>query len=376
MHFLLKSEVEISNMYNKGIQKRIYCPECRKTQVKKLENNDYYNKYHCWNKNCEKKNVPFVVLNKYIENEEFFNSACEFCQEPFHREFKVDENSEIRLFFKCDNKLCESNMEPYCYNLTTYKWENKSPKIIIYDDVLDVDVHSKITNENMIKKKNDTLKGKVNRKEQLSSISSDKSSNKKDQALINDVEDIPLLTMSSLEYEAFLKNHQDKVVVLVDVPNFIRTLRKLFSHDFEGVLKKAYDLLLQYIENSFHASEDYIIRYFSKPDDDLKVPNEIIMQFCSNDPRKEIFHLFKILKGAGYSDIDNYLIANGVEILERCRIKGFIIVSSDKDYLPVMRIASYKNVKSRVLGINLPEIYEEYHVEGIKFLRMMNYFKL
>ncbi|GAG86335.1 unnamed protein product, partial [marine sediment metagenome] len=63
-----------------------------------------------------------------------------------------------------------------------------------------------------------------------------------------------------------------------------------------------------------------------------------------------------------------------VEILERCEIRGFVIVSSDKDYLPVMRIASYKNVKSRILGINTPEIYEKYNIEDIKFLGMMKFF--
>ncbi len=36
---------------------------------------------------------------------------------------------------------------------------------------------------------------------------------------------------------------------------------------------------------------------------------------------------------------DYYLIANGAEILERCKIRGFVIVSNDKDYLPVMQRA-------------------------------------
>ena len=53
----------------------------------------------------------------------------------------------------------------------------------------------------------------------------------------------------------------------------------------------------------------------------------------------------------GYSDIDNYLIANSVEILERCEIRGFVIISSDKDYLPVLRIAIHKKVKTRIIGI-------------------------
>ncbi|MBA7523792.1 hypothetical protein ES705_15926 [subsurface metagenome] len=134
-------------------------------------------------------------------------------------------------------------------------------------------------------------------------------------------------------------------------------------------------MLLQYIQNSFHTTSDYIIRYFSKPDKDLQIPNKIFMDFCIEYPEQEFFHLLKVPKRAGYSDIDNYLIANGVEILERCDIKGFVIVSSDKDYLPVMIIASYKKVKSRILGINTPEIYEKYEIADIKFLGMMKFFE-
>jgi len=189
------------------------------------------------------------------------------------------------------------------------------------------------------------------------------------------IEDIPLLTMTSAEYGDFLNFHQDKVVILVDLPNFIRTLRDLYPHNFEDVLRKAHDFMLQYIENSFHTSNDYIIRYFSKPAKDLEIPNNIIINLCSKNPDKEIFHLLKVLKGVGYSDIDNYLIANAVEILERCKIRGFIIVSSDKDYLPVMRIASYKNIKSRIIGINTPEIYEKYNIQDITFLGMMKFFE-
>ncbi|KKM74701.1 hypothetical protein LCGC14_1397650, partial [marine sediment metagenome] len=106
----------------------------------------------------------------------------------------------------------------------------------------------------------------------------------------------------------------------------------------------------------------------------LEIPNNIIINLCSKNSNKEIFHLLKVPKGGGYSDIDNYLIANGVEILERCEIRGFVIVSSDKDYLPVMRIASYKRIKSRIIGINTPEIYEKYSITDIKFLGIMKFF--
>ncbi|KKM13736.1 hypothetical protein LCGC14_1713220, partial [marine sediment metagenome] len=72
------------------------------------------------------------------------------------------------------------------------------------------------------------------------------------------IEEIPLLTMNNDEYSKFLEHHQNKVVCLVDLPNFIRTLREFFPRDFENVLKKAHLLLLQYIENSFHTSDNYI----------------------------------------------------------------------------------------------------------------------
>ncbi len=140
-------------------------------------------------------------------------------------------------------------------------------------------------------------------------------------------------------------------------------------------MKKAHLLLLQYIKNSFHTSDNYIIRYFSKPAKDLEIPNNIIINFCTQNQKREFFHLLKVLKGAGYSDIDNYLIANSVEILKRCEIRGFAIVSSDKDYLPVMRIASYKKFKSRILGFNTPEIYEKYYIYNIKFLGIMKFFE-
>ncbi|KKN17716.1 hypothetical protein LCGC14_0962950 [marine sediment metagenome] len=161
---------------------------------------------------------------------------------------------------------------------------------------------------------------------------------------------------------------------MVDLPNFIRTLRGLYPHNFEDVLRKAHDLVLKYIENSFLTAKDYIIRYFSKPAKDLKIPNNIIINFCSKNSNMEIFHLLKVPKGGGYSDIDNYLIANGVEILERCELRGFVIISSDKDYLPVLRIAIYKKIKSQIIGINTPEIYEEYNIPSITFLGMMKLF--
>ena len=367
MYFLLKSEVETIDIKRNYYKKRVYCPFCYKAQLKKLESTSFFIKYHCWNKKCEEKGVPFVVLNDYIQDEDLFDDICDTCQEPLHREFRIDESQNLLLFFKCNRKICESNIDPYCYNYSDHEWEGRPPKITLYDDMLDsnkLEIHAK---EKILKK------SEVEKENVIDSLSNGSQEPTMHEALYK-IEEIPLLTMNNVEYDNFLEHHQDKVVVLVDVPNFIRTLRGIFPRDFENVLKKAHQLLLEYIENSFYMSTDYIIRYFSKPDKDLEIPNNIIINFCSGNPNKEVFHLLKVPKRAGYSDIDNYLIANGVEILERCAIKGFVIVSSDKDYLPVMRIASYKNVKSRILGINTPEIYEKYNVEGIKFLGIMRFF--
>jgi len=368
MYFLLKSEVETIDIEKDYYKKRLFCPFCGKTQLKKLNSNELYNKYHCWNKDCEKNNVPFVVLNKYIQEEDLFSGVCESCQQPLHREFSVGDNHAILIFFRCNSKMCESNMEPYCYNLTKQAWQGKKPKFILYDDL-------ELENKPNLIKKEILSNSEGFKKEKIQVLSPHIVDASEPPKVFHKIEDIPLLTMDNKEFTEFLEKHQNKVIVLVDVPNFVRTLRGVFPRKSEDVLRKAHHLLLEYIENSFHTSKDYIIRYFSKPAEDLDSPNKIIIEFCMNNSEKEYFHLLKIPKGANYSDIDNYLIANGVEILERCKIKGFIIVSSDKDYLPVMRIASYKKIKARIVGINMPEIYEEYKIEGIKFLGIMRFFE-
>ena len=370
MLFLLRSEVESLDIKNSYYKKRIYCPYCSKTQLKKLNSNNFYNKYQCWNKNCEYKDVPFVVLNVYIQNEDYFDDVCDVCQEHYQREFIIDNNGNILLYFRCNEKLCESSIEPYCYNIRCGNWEGKSPRFILENEPSTLTCLKPVR----IKKSIEIIqKIEKQKTDPIESVS-----NEFQEQRIYDyaykIEDIPLLSMNDFEYSNFLEHHQNKVIVLVDMPNFIRTLRAFYRSNFEDVLKEAHKLLLEYIENSFHTSSDYIIRYFSKPDKDLEIPNKIIINFCTNNHNNEYFHLLKVLKGAGYSDIDNYLITNGVEILERCEIKGFVIVSSDKDYLPVMRVASHKKVKARILGINTPEIYERYSIEGIKFLAIMKFF--
>ncbi len=364
--------IDIERNYYK---KRVYCPSCFKTQVKKLDSNEFYIQYQCWNKNCEEKNIPFIILNKYIQDEEAFDGYCDTCHEPLHREFKIDKNQNLKLIFKCKIKFCEAKIDPYCYDFSINNWESKSPRVRLFEDMLDSNKSGfKIIETPLKEKILPIIENEDNIDSTSLSISiSEDSQETESLEQIYKIEEIPLLTMNNDEYSKFLEHHQNKVVCLVDLPNFIRTLREFFPRDFENVLKKAHLLLLQYIENSFHASDNYIIRYFSKPAKDLEIPNNIIINFYTNQKR-EFFHLLKVLKGAGYSDIDNYLIANSVEILERCEIRGFVIVSSDKDYLPVMRIASYKKIKSRILGINTSDIYEKYNIDDIKFLGIMKFF--
>lgn len=373
MYFLLKSEVEVFDNQKNYYKKRVYCPVCNKTQLKKLDSNDLYNRYQCWNKNCSDKKIPFIILNDYIQNEGYFTDKCDECDDPFHRQSIIEKKKDIILFFKCNRKLCEAHIDPFRYNLSIGDWEGKTPNFILFDD---------------LQSPNDQGLQKVGKTQKIAQIIERNDPNPFDDIaqdfqehqLENEprethiIEEIPLLTMTSAEYNDFLNFHQEKVVVLVDLPNFIRTLRGLYPHNFEDVLRKAHDFILQYIENVFHTSNDYIIRYFSKPAKDLEIPNNIIINFCSINPDNEIFHLLKVSKGSGYSYIDNYLIANSVEILERCSIRGFVIVSSDKDYLPVMRIASYKKIKSHILGINTSEIYKKYNIEDITFLGIIKFF--
>jgi len=96
------------------------------------------------------------------------------------------------------------------------------------------------------------------------------------------------------------------------VPNFIRTLYKIYPFNFDKILEKAHELLIQFIEEVFILTKEYIIRYFSKPDEDLDMSNQILAMFCSKNSNSEFFHLLRIQKGPNLSDIDNYLIANAV----------------------------------------------------------------
>ncbi len=274
MQFLLKSEVETVDIKKDYHKKKVYCPNCFKLQIKKLDSNLLFNTYQCWNKDCKAVGKPFIVLNTNIKNVDLFDGICDSCQEPYHRKFILDKDENPLLVFKCSGKLCESNMDPFVFNLGTGNWEGNSPKVILYDDesltsnILEIDnkqIKETCNGEEREQDPNDFVPYEIQERDIGETH--------------NGIEDIPLLTMNNTEYTNFLERHQQKVVVLVDLPNFIRTMRGLYPRNFEDVLRKAHDRLLQYIENSFHTSKDYIIRYFSKPAKDLEIPNSIIINF-------------------------------------------------------------------------------------------------
>jgi len=387
MYFLLKSEIELFDSKRNILSKRIYCPFCKEMQFKRTKppQTNLFTEYQCYNKKCSKKGELFIIINEYIQDGQLFNKECESCGKPYDRDFKQDKNSDFLLIFKCNGKMCATHLDPYIYNLSKDKWESREPKIVIHEEIIDSKKYK--LQQDKLKVKSNKIKiqkvGKIKKEQYTKAVKIDA----KPKALVknkNDIEtkkifcnlgEMPLLTMDRENYNTFLSHHNNKPVVLVDVPNFIRTLRKIYPFNFDKILKKAHELLIQFIEEVFIPTKGYIIRYFSKPDEDLDISNQILAEFCSKNFNSEYFHLLKIPKGLNLSDIDNYLIANAVEILERCQIKGFTIVSSDKDYLPVMKIASHKNIKSYILGVNQSEIYQKYGIKDIRFRGILRYLK-
>jgi hypothetical protein len=366
MYFLLKSEIETIDFDKNYMERKLYCPFCNNIMLKKLDSNKYYEKYECWNIKCEAKHAPFVLLKEYIQCEELFKTVCESCQKSYEREFIVNGNHNLLIKFRCAGNNCETNLNPYCYNIFRGEWEGTPPQFIDYEEKTNSRDFNQVINE-----KNKPKIQCVGISHVLNELDL-----KEMATQFRKIEDIPPLNMKEIEYDRFINYHNNKIVILVDFPDFIRSLREIIPFTFEYVLEKAHQLLLEFIKRSFRTLDNYIIRYFSKPDADLELPNKIFINYCMQNRNNEFFHILKILGGRCYSDIDSYLIANGVEILERCNIKGFVIVCSEKDYLPVMQIASYKNIKSRILGINSPRIYEKYKVPYMKFLGIMKFFEI
>ena len=109
MYFLLKSEIESIDIDKNYIKRRIYCPFCKNVLLKKLDSNQIYDKYQCWNIKCEKKNTPFVLIKEYIQYEDLFKTVCETCGEPYNRELIDNGNHHLLLKFSCAGNDCETN---------------------------------------------------------------------------------------------------------------------------------------------------------------------------------------------------------------------------------------------------------------------------
>ncbi len=75
MNFILRSEIEV-----KGNN---FCPICHKTQIKRLDKSEFYNKYSCWNKECDFRNTLFAILNYKINGEDDFDPYCEDCHNNY-----------------------------------------------------------------------------------------------------------------------------------------------------------------------------------------------------------------------------------------------------------------------------------------------------
>ena len=361
MYFLLKSEIESINIDKNYIKRRIYCPFCKNVMLKKLDSKEMYDKYQCWNIRCEYKDTSFALIKGYIQYEDLFKTVCESCGESYNRELVDNGNHILLIKFSCIGNDCETHLKPYCYNIFQDEWEGTPPPFIDYDEKID----PKTVNQEKSEKSINNMRCVEISKENLIELGLKEIPNH-----IFKMEEIPLLNTKCSDYNRFLKYHKDKFVILVDLPDFIRSLREIIPFNFELVLERAHRLLIEYIKHYFHTLDDYIIHYFSKPDTDLELSNKIIINYCMKNRNNEFFHILNIPKGRAYSDIDSYLIANGVEILERCKIKGFGIVCSEKDYYPVMQIASYKNIQTIIVGLNIPKIYEKYKIPNMKFLRI------
>ena len=367
MYFLLKSEIESIDIDKNYIKRRIYCPFCKNVLLKKLDSNQIYDKYQCWNIKCEKKNTPFVLIKEYIQYEDLFKTVCETCGEPYNRELIDNGNHHLLLKFSCAGNDCETNLKPYCYNLFRDEWEGTPPPFIDHDE--------NINSNAKVQVKNDSTRESM-RCVEISKDSLIESGLKEIPNHFFKIDEIPLLNMKYKEYEKFLKYHKNKFVILVDFPDFIRSLREKIPFNLELILEKSHKLLIEFIKITFKTFDDYIIHYFSKPDKDLELSNKIIINYCMKNRNREFFHILKVPKERGYSDIDSYLITNGVELLERCKIRGFGIVCSERDYHPVMQIASYKNIKSILIGIDTTKIYKEHKIPNMEFLGVWKFFEI
>lgn len=325
------------------------CPCCHHTMTKKTHDNDIYTVYRCWNKHCN-NNPTFVIMRKYMYNEYKFVTRCE-CGRLFDRRFEIIDD-DLFLTFSCGDKLCTFNKK-FTYNLFEERWENDIPEFVEEIDEF------KLPQEDIDRMKEARIKRVPH------------------EVPICKLDHMPLLTMSRVEYEHFLSHHQNKVLVLVDVPNFIRTVREYHFKNFDDIVNSTRDLIIHVTQSEFDVIGNYVINYFSNPSTDLTRANDTMRKCCS-EYGNEFFHLLEITKFKNHkhawSDIDSYLTVNAINMITYCDLEGILIVSSDKDYLPIHKLAEMKGVNSRVFGINVPGEYEEHDVSVIPFLGTLSNF--
>ncbi|MHA2131939.1 MAG: hypothetical protein ACW99L_18375, partial [Promethearchaeota archaeon] len=214
MYVLLKSEVEIIDFNKNFIQKRIYCPFCMNSILKILDSNQFYYKYQCWNRNCENNDIPFIILKEYLQFEHLFKTECESCGESYNREFIENGDHSLLLNFNCSENICETNLKPYQYNIYLGEWEGTPPPFLehAHKTNLEETKHSeKEETTQKIQMINTNLQDLI--RSDLKKISNHSLK----------LEEVPLLDMKEREYDKFLKHHKKKVVVLVDLPDFIRS---------------------------------------------------------------------------------------------------------------------------------------------------------
>jgi len=340
--FLLKTEMRD--------KKKGMCLHCNTTMTKKMEINENFIVYRCWNKKCPKKGVSFAVINKHLFNEYKFNAFCLACNKPMMRDLVVEKDGTAYLFFRCNSKFCERSIEPYIYNLTLERWEGTIP-IFESDKSKFLWTPKRIE---LVTKKIEPWKPKS----------------------ICKIGKVPILDLTEDKYTEFINHHNNKVAVLVDVPNWVRTIDTYMQGNINEALHKTENFVKCVIAEKIDKDAECIVRYFSVPENDLMWANHVFSQRCKNHINKEFFHLLEIEKytnnEAGFSDIDNYLIVNAMTLIESCELKGLVIVSSDKDYLPVMLSAKRKNIHTCVLGVKIPKIYSDHGIDTAWYIDVVN----
>jgi uncharacterized LabA/DUF88 family protein len=336
--------LEIYTRTEMGRVKKMRCPECGRS-TRRVKAREHFSIRVCKGPSCRRRGDFFVGLNGFMHNEFKFSARCRYCGEKLTRRLARNEEGELLLAFRCDSvdsKLCAGASEdPFTYNLTRDRWEGNIP-------TFEEDIDSYRLPEG----DKEELKRKARGDE------------------ICPVGDMPLLTMRGRLYEKFVEAHHGRAVAMVDVPNLVRTLREYHLKDFEDFLRDSRLAVLDLIFSKMDTVTEHIIHYFSNPSEDLGDANAIFSEHCDGD--WEMFHSLEARKfhhgEYGYGDIDSYLVANAISILTLCDLKGLLLVTSDKDFLPVVRYAKLRRIPCFIVGANPAADFSEWETEVLNLL--------